>query len=379
MDTGDISIRGGCQRLRLSRNLIFNKFLEVAKSEEDRTPAKWLAFQKSCSPEFDPFEALFRLLLLDPSDTSNLGFKMPCLKDMLSKYEKAFYYCLDEAQCYLDTPVPITTHTVGEYKNLLVLICDDVLFYSRFAGQHKHMRLIVSRTSLKLQQTVSTIKSTRQIQQASFRFISTECTTFTDFPLLTNGEQLQNLLEERGLRERIEGFLDYIKKCGVPLQGRYLWSARYVDRLSNHSGGFNSNVISKAANETIKEAKNALKERLSRLWKEDYHVILQELCWVVIQSDLLDGPIIFETDRDHQMISEAFAVVGTEKGSLVGTLKERLAMEAATEWFQDQDQQRHMYIDTIWKYLRFAKNDASSFGKATEWFLALVKIDIHII
>lgn len=152
-----------------------------------------------------------------------------------------------------------------------------------------------------------------------------------------------------------------------------------MDRLSNHSGGFNSNVISKAANETIKEAKNALKERLSRLWKENYHVILQELCWVVIQSDLLDGPTIFETDRDHQMISEAFAVVGTEKGSLVGTLKERLAMEAATEWFQDQDQQRHMYIDTIWKYLRFAKNDASSFGKATEWFLALVKIDIHII
>ena len=169
-----------------------------------------------------------------------------------------------------------------------------------------------------------------------------------------------------------------IKKFGIPLRGRYLWSALYVNRLEAHlklKRRLNKSVISKAAIETIDEAKNALKKRLSRLQKENHDTILQELCWVVIQSDLLDRPTKVLRDRDHQMISEAFAVVETEGDSLQGTLKEYLAMDVAKEWFRKE--KKDMYYKTFKEYLRFSTNDAASFGKAAEWFLALVRINTH--
>lgn len=168
--------------------------------------------------------------------------------------------------------------------------------------------------------------------------------------------------------------MEVVMKHGVPLRGRYLWSALYVDRVEarlKENRRLDEDTIRTAATETIDVAKNDLKERLTRLKAQNYDKLLQELCWVVIQSDLLDMPTKFEMDSDHLMISEAFAVVETQKDGLVGTLKERLAMEAATEWFREKDWE--IYSGKIREYLRFATNDASSFGKAAEWFLALVR------
>ena len=96
---------------------------------------------------------------------------------------------------------------------------------------------------------------------------------------------------------------------------------------------------------------------------------------IVIQSDLLDRPTKFLKDRDHQMISEACTVVKTEGASLKGTLKEYLTMNAAKEGFRKED--KNMYHKTFKEYLRFSTNDAGSFGKATEWFLALISINTH--
>ena len=163
-------------------------------------------------------------------------------------------------------------------------------------------------------------------------------------------------------------------KHGVPLRGRYLWSALYVDRLEarlKENRRLDKDTIRTAATETIDVAENDLKERLTRLKAQNYDEILQELRWVVVQSDLLDMPTKFEEDSDHRMISEAFAVVETRKDGLVGTLKKRLAMEAATEWCRQKYWE--MYSCKIRDYLRFATNDASSFRKAAEWFLALVR------
>ena len=76
------------------------------------------------------------------------------------------------------------------------------------------------------------------------------------------------------------------------------------------------------------------------------------------------------------MISEAFAVVETQRDSLVGILQERLAMEAAIEWFREENWD--MYRDSVTKYLRFSTNDAGSFGKAAELFLSLVGTCTHV-
>ena len=371
--------------LILSRHLIFDRFLKVAAKRQAMTPAKWLGFQKSgfqksCS-DSDPFETLFKLLLLVNSGYGDLGYKTPHLDDFVSS-QKAFYYCLDEVQCCLNTPLPFSNirayNEENNEENILQLICRQILF--SFKLDNPRLRLIVGGTSLNLKETVSTIKSTKQLRES--KFTSTECRTFTNFPLLTSNHELENLMEKRGLFHKINtdlALVKKIKKRGVPLRGRYLWSALYVDHLKEHfekHGKLDENAISEAANETIDKAKRSLKERLSQLQEKRHYKILKELCWVVIQSDLLDMPTKFEKDEDHQMISEAFAVVETEKGSLVDVLKERLAVEAVTEWFREE--QWDMYSGKVKKYLCFSANDASSFGKAAEWWLALVGTDVHV-
>ena len=383
MDISKYSITEWSRRLILSRHLVFDKFLEVAsKIHGADTPANWLRFQKSCST-IDPFETIFRLLLLVNSWESYLGLSNSMTHANKVLDNKTFIYCLDEAQCYLDTLVPIGN---SKTENLLQIFSDVILFDSR--RRYQDQRYVVSGTSLELKKTISILESTQQLPKRGLANwpgrLFTTCKTFTKFPLLTNGDQLAKLIEEDGLNRKNEEdglnekikanpeVLNLIKEHGIRLRGRYLWSVRYVEHLKGHDN-LDSTAISTAADSAMREAKESLKKRLSRLRRDNYDAILQELCWVVIQSDLLDRPTIFEKDEDHQMITEAFAVVETHGQSLKGTLKEYLAMDAAREWFRNKD----MYNDMLKKYLRFSTNDAASFGKAAEWFLVLVRIDTY--
>lgn len=427
MNTHQTAIAEWSDRLILSRRLICDRFLRAAaKKPSVPTPAKWFQFQTSYSATFDPFESLFKLLLLVSSRVEDLGFKMPYLAEL--HRQQPFYWCLDEAQCYLDTRIP--TNISGQYRvdNLLQQTLNDPLSWSKF--ETGEMRFVVSGTSLKLQKTTSTIVKIQQHGRGISGPTPTKCHTITDLPLLTSDEHFKNLIDKHGLLEKInlwastknkgdlhrrveswasranqDNFLqqinsrvslkdrqrefigivlDTVMRCGVPLRGRYLWSARYVDSLmilfspdsSSKSVVVDEDAVLKAAIETGEEGKNHLKKRLGQLQDGKHEEILKELCWVVIQSDLLDKPANFEKDRDHQMISEAFAVVETYGDSLKGTLKETLAMNAAKEWFREESWD--MYYGKFNEYLRFSKNESSSFGKATEWFLALVGIDTHM-
>lgn len=376
MDIHETAITEWSRRLILSRHLIFDKFLEVAKEMPTAktpamTPANWLRYQKSCS-KFDPFETIFRLLLLVNSSTLRLDFSYSMTHANKVLEEKTFFYCLDEAQCYLDTLVPSKNSNT---RNLLKVFSRNILFGATIA-HHRDRRYVVSGTSLKLKETISILESTHRLSRLKISL--TKCKTYTNFPLLTNGDQLAKLIkEEDGLNKKIKAnpeVLNLIKEQGIRLRGRYLWSVRYVEHLKGHDN-LDSTAISTAADSAMREAKESLKKRLSRLRRDNYDAILQELCWVVIQSDLLDRPTIFEKDEDHQMITEAFAVVETHGESLKGTLKEYLAMDAAREWFREEN--KDMYNDMFKKYLRFSTNDAASFGKAAEWFLVLVRIDTY--
>ncbi len=413
------------RRLIRARHLVFNVFLRVATGR-DQTPAYWLEFQKYCC-EFDPFETLFRLLLLVNSHRLDLVFDT---KDLdLWRQGNTLYYCLDEAQCYFNSRTSVKASSESNDENIMQLLCREILFVVRNNDiLSRKPRVIISGTSLKLQKMVDTIHATKQIRRSDWEQGPTECIKLTDFPLLTSDHGLEDLVKERGLLEKItswasakaqEGMgneplheisprtsaeeqeqdfpiidssassecregsarevLDLILKYGTPLRGRYLWLARYVDRIKerfDEHQKLTEGVISNVAVEIMKEGKEHLKQRLSRLRDENYTKVLKELCWVVIQSDLLDRATIFEKDKDHQMISEAFAVVETRGGQPVGILKERLAMEAATEWFREEHWE--MYSEKIKEYLRFSTNDASSFGKAAEWFLALVRNHSHM-
>lgn len=180
----------------LSRHLILDKFLEAAdKLTGAKNPANWLRFQKSCST-FDPFETLFGLLLLIHYDTgiglvihSNLEtrFKMPRLNELLSK--KTVYYCLDEAQCYLDTLEPVRIHGPGAIQNFFQLTFTEILSLSRSLRPDCQSRYLVSGTSLNLENIISAVESTRQyaIIEQIFGFdlrgliTPIKCTKFTNY------------------------------------------------------------------------------------------------------------------------------------------------------------------------------------------------------
>ena len=72
------------------------------------------------------------------------------------------------------------------------------------------------------------------------------------------------------------------------------------------------------------------------------------------------------------MASEVFAVVVQRGNGLVGEIGERLAMEAAIDWFQEEEW--NMYEGKMEALIRQMTNDASSFEKAAEWFLALARM-----
>ncbi|KAL9116437.1 MAG: hypothetical protein Q9187_007039 [Circinaria calcarea] len=217
------------------------------------TPAKWLRFQKSCSTTFDPFESVFRLLLLITGDSMHPTFldhfKPYNIRDLFR--EHAFYLCINESQCYLDTIVPGSSHS--EDNNLFRLISEDILIWHRY--QIRNLRFIVYGTSLKLKKTTPVIEKTIQFRKPECKPTPTKCISVTDFLLLTSGEQLKNLMEERGLLEKIGSHLDHVKKCGFPLQGRYLWSALYSRRLEDSElDHLDKNTTSNAAEKTLKEA-----------------------------------------------------------------------------------------------------------------------------
>lgn len=85
---------------------------------------------------------------------------MPRLDTLLR--DETFYYCLDEAQCYLDTLEPVRIHGPGAIQNLLQLTFMEILSVSSSLRSDCQSRFIVSGTSLNLENTMSAIESTRQ-------------------------------------------------------------------------------------------------------------------------------------------------------------------------------------------------------------------------
>ena len=150
MNIHPISITKWSCCLILSRHLILDKFLEAAdKLIGAKNFVNWLGFQKSCST-FDPFETLFRLLLLIHYDkgiglvSCETRFKMPRLNELPNK--ETVYYCLDEAQCYLDTLKPVRIHDPGAIQNLFQLTFMEILSLSRSFRPDCQSRFIVSGT-----------------------------------------------------------------------------------------------------------------------------------------------------------------------------------------------------------------------------------------
>ena len=84
--------------------------------------------------------------------------------------------------------------------------------------------------------------------------------------------------------------------------------------------------MAKAADDAMKEVKGNLKNRLHQLPDQGLEKLIEDLCRVVVWSDLLDRPKPFLDETGPTLIQEAFAVCKSRDGKSQYFLEEKLAL-----------------------------------------------------
>ena len=106
-----------------------------------------------------------------------------------------------------------------------------------------------------------------------------------------------------------------------PFYGRPGWSIRCLEHVNAVlSPGSSSSLsasalrekMAKAADDAIKEVKGDLENRLHQLQDQGLENLMEELCRVVVWSDLLDRPKPFWDETGPTLIQEAFAYANLE-------------------------------------------------------------------
>lgn len=240
------------------------------------------------------------------------------------------------------------------------------------------------------------------------------------FQLVQEESQFRDLLTEQ-IPDCDEKYHSIITEHSKPLRGRYQWSVSYLKGIENV---MKQNMITspeefgkeaaKCCQRVYVAAKEGLKCRLkdidgrslqelsniSRngsarsdpgaskvlleeiLKRQDQHKqLLDELCWLAVRSDLLGESTIFQSEECAEMVTLGFAFAekaGTRFARNV-VLKERIAVEAAVEYFQAQrlDGKPSRYDEALKRSFYQEQGNLSALGKKAELFFAWVSQLYH--
>ena len=292
------------------------------------------------------------------------AFQLSCLLDVSLRHspkiieqanmrlgDQKFYYCVDEAQGDIDTLIQTPDYTIS----LLTLWAEELSQISISWGKIQFGKklstrihpLIFSGTSLRTTNAIKAIKFER-----NFPFFNNwrECCVFSTFPLVRDDEQFKTAMSEHGLQDLVQNVpLELIVEHAKPLYGRPAWSVWYLKNVKRilrdkPAEDLTEEEIKNASNETVNKVKDNLKFRLRELDLEGKtNSIVEDLCRVVVWSDLTDRPTHFWDDTGPKMIEQAFAVTRKISGgktsdgitsdeTLQYMLEERLALDAAKEY-----------------------------------------------
>lgn len=126
--------------------------------------------------------------------------------------------------------------------------------------------------------------------------------------------------------------------------------------------------------------KNSLKQRLQWLElspKMEHVYMLEDLYWTAIRADLMHKPCVLRDTTSGQLITQGFARIDSfgkdvdaGKTVLKQTLAEPLAVASVIEHLRAGEGHRHKRI--LERLLFDNQDDASSFGKTAEFYLAWV-------
>ena len=138
------------------------------------------------------------------------------------------------------------------------------------------------------------------------------------------------------------------------------------------------------AEEAANYIKLRLKRRVKHLKEKDHYLLLKDLYSTAIRAVLMHEPTIFPTDKLARMITEGFAILDPGGSSYAPNQKpaEPIAVDAVMEYLRDkglrqmeegQDKDEDDSLENVLRNLLFDnQDDASSFGKSTEYYFAWV-------
>ena len=177
------------------------------------------------------------------------------------------------------------------------------------------------------------------------------------------------------------------KTCSItrysPLfHGRMRWSTVYIEHV------FASYVLSdmpfsikKMARDAAESIKSSLKGRIEFLQSQGHPLLLKDLYFTAIRADLLHRPSIFPRDTSARMITEGFALLDPVGSKQAGStyapkqkLSEPIVVDAVIEYLHDMESDDEDNLENVLRKFLFDKqDDASSFGKAAEYYFAWVR------
>ncbi|MCJ1430206.1 hypothetical protein MMC29_008123 [Sticta canariensis] len=359
------------------RHFMLAVFLDIASElaiTPELLPRLWYSLQ--VNNEYDIFDEVFQLLcLLDVS----LRYSPKMLKPDYKTGNIKFHYCLDEAQGDIDTLIQTFDHTVSLLTAWSETLSDATFFWGRrslLKGQRTKLGTkihpqIFSGTSLR---TTDAIKAITFEPYRTYSFNSKEYYVFSSFPVIRDDEQFKIAMSKHGLQKLVQSgikdrkvLLEPIVQHARPLYGRPAWSVWYLKKVENR---LQDDSAEDSTEEKIRNASNETGKTNS---------ILEDLCRVVVWSDLTDRPTHFWDDTGPKMIEQAFAVMRKIPGGKISNgitsdetsqymLAERLALDAAREYLLTVGSD--LVKKYLGKYLQEHANTSGGIGKPAEYFLA---------
>lgn len=365
----------------------------------NRTPGDWLKLQIDCKEkQNDIFNRLYRVRRFP-------GRRIPKVSNVLCT---KLIFCFDEAQCDLKALPPgeikwpkqkFLSEETFRFQPLRHMISATFML-KFFFGNSKNVEICLSGTALQFHDIQRMIESeTDRLRPLVILWPEDYINAHLDHPpkinrkfyLIENEEDFRNLTRARGYRYDDEELASMIIKHSKPLYGRIVWSVCYLDeihKLIHRPGGDHTMVldedIKEASVKVYEVAKEGLIERLKDMRRRRvtderlrlHEELIDELCSLAIRSDLLGESTIFRSSESMDLVAFGFGFLEEPQGSDVSQvrLKERVAVDAAIEYFQGQrlSNGQSEYDRALVSFLYDQQSNASALGKVAELFFAWV-------
>ena len=174
-----------------------------------------------------------------------------------------------------------------------------------------------------------------------------------------------------------------ITRYSALFRGRMRWSIVYIEHVfaSYINASHTPFLIGEKAKNAAEVIKSCLKHRVRLLKSKGHYLLLKDLYFTAIRADLMHKPSIFPRDTSARMITEGFALLDADESRHTGStyapkqkLSEPIVVDAVIEYLRDIESADEDNFESVLRNLLLDnQDDASSFGKAAEYYFAWVR------